>query len=174
MKKKVLAALDLYSEEVNIPGDFEINRKKIFSHILHNCFIERKNFNSKNTFEVDYSQDLGWYNQYILEHVFLRHKFSLESLNHYSLILYPGERSTFRNDHSIYSNSDYTVIYGLEVPKNSIEFTLSFKDKNKLKTYSEKIYDNKFIMFPATENYFLTKNNSSDLICLLISNYRRT
>tara|TARA_R100001143_G_scaffold40802_1_gene37161 strand:+ start:474 stop:1001 length:528 start_codon:yes stop_codon:yes gene_type:complete len=174
MKKKVLSALDIYSEEVNIPGGFEINRKKIFSHILHNCFIEREIFNYKNTFKVDSSQDLGWFNQYIIEHLLLRHKVALESHNYYGLILYPGEMSIIRNENNLYPTSAYTVIYGIEVPKNSTELTLSFKDKNKLKIYSEEIYDNKFIIFPSSENYFLTRNNSSNLICFLVGNFLKT
>ena len=68
-------------------------------------------------------------------------------------------------------SSDYTTIYGLHVPKKSTQFVLNYFNKNKLTTYTEDIYDNKFITFPSTQNYFLTKNNSSDLICLLISNY---
>ena len=173
MKKKVLSEIDLYAEEVKIPCGFKIDRKLILSRILYNCFIERKSFDSRNTFEVTHSKEMGWFSEYISEHMYLRHGLDLEHYKHYSLILYPGEKSAIRNEHTLSPLSNYTAIYGVDVPKNSTEFILNFKDKNKLKTHREEIYDNKFVLFPSNENYFLAKNTSSHLICFLICNYKR-
>lgn len=172
MKKKVLSEIDIYTGEVKIPLDFKIDRKQIFSSILYNSFIEKNNFNFKNTYKVDGSKELSWFHDYIIEFLYLKHNLELETVNHYGLILYPGESNNIKNENILNINSDYTTIYGIDVPKKSTQFVLNYFDKNKFKIYNEDIYDNKFIIFPSTQNYFLTKNNSSDLICLLICNYK--
>lgn len=171
MKKKVLSEIAVYSGEVKIPLNFKIDRKQIFSSILYNSFIEKNNFDSKNTYKVDGSKELSWFHDYIIEFLRLKYNLQLETVNHYGLILYPGESNNIKNENNLNISSDYTTIYGLHVPKKSTQFVLNYFNKNKLTTYTEDIYDNKFITFPSTQNYFLTKNNSSDLICLLISNY---
>jgi hypothetical protein len=173
MEKKVLSEIDIYSGEIKIPLDFKIDRKEIFSSILYNCFIEKNNFNYNNTFKVDGSQPLSWFHDYIIEFSYLKHNLQLETVNHYGLILYPGEINDIKNENNLNINSDYTVIYGINSPKNSTKFILNYNDKNKFKTYNEDIYDNKFIIFPSTQNYFLTKNNNKDLTCFLICNYKK-
>jgi hypothetical protein len=166
MEKKVLSEIEIYTGEVKIPLDFKIDRKQIFSSILYNHFIE------KNTYKVDGSKELSWFHDYIIEFSYLKYNLQLETVNHYGLILYPGESGNIKNENSLNINSDYTTIYGVDVPKKSTQLVLNYFNKNKFKIYSEDIYGNKFITFPSTQNYFLKKNNSSDLICLLICNYK--
>lgn len=173
MEKKVLSEIDIYSGEIKIPLDYKINRKEIFSSILYNCFIKLNKFNFDNTFKVDGSQPLGWYNDYIVDHVFLNYNFRIETVNQYGILLYPGDSLSLRNENNFNSVVDYTALYGIEVPKNSSKFILNFKKRNMSKTHVEEIYDNKFIIFPSTEDYYLTKNNSSSLICCLVSNYQK-
>lgn len=166
MEKKVLSEIEIYTGEIKIPLDFKIDRKQIFSSILYNHFIE------KNIYKVDGSKELSWFHDYIMEFSYLKYNLQLETVNHYGLILYPGESNSIKNENSLNINSDYTTIYGIDVPKKSTQFVLNYFNKNKFKIYSEDIYDDKFITFPSTQNYFLTKNNSSNLICLLICNYK--
>jgi hypothetical protein len=173
MQKKVLSEIDIYSGEVKIPLDYKINRKEIFSSILYNCFIELNKFKFDNTFKVNGSQPLGWYNAYIIEHASFKYNLLIETINQYGILLYPGESLSLRNENNLNPAVNYTVLYGIEIPKNSTKFVLNFKDRNITKTYTEEIYDNKFIIFPSTEDYYLTKNNSSNLICCLVSNYQK-
>ena len=82
-------------------------------------------FDSRNTFEVTHSKEMGWFSEYISEHMYLRHGLDLEHYKHYSLILYPGEMSAIRNEHTLSPLSNYTAIYGVDVPKNSTEQILN-------------------------------------------------
>jgi hypothetical protein len=171
MEKNTISGIDIFTGEINLPSNYVLDRKPLFSSILYNCFIEKNIVNDNNTFKINGSQELSWFHDYIIHFLCLRHRINLDTYNQYGLILYPNQAQNIKNEKKMYKEINYTVIYGLEVEKkNAINFCLHYNNTNH---YLDNIYNNKYIIFPSHLNYSLTKNNTSSLSCFLICNYLR-
>ena len=180
MQKVVLSEIDLIHGPVNLPKGFEINRDKIKNDIIKS-FIDQKKINTNSKaysyedYEVPFSQPLQWFKDYIRDNIKLEHEFTLIEKSQHGNVLHPNEKSYLRNQIDpvdLRNSPDYTLIYPLDCAKDSCELVIEYDDnRRKNRTWHISVHNNHFYMFPATQKYFITKNNSKQLNVILTINY---
>ena len=176
MQKVVLSEIDLIHGPVNLPKGFEINRDKIKNDIIKS-FIDQKKINtnpkaySYEDYEVPFSQPLQWFKDYIRDKYYI----SLVEKQTHGNVYNPKEQSHLRNQIEpvdLRNSPDYTLIYALDCAKDSCELVIEYDDnRRKNRTWYIPVHNNHFYIFPATQKYFITKNNSKQLNVLLTINY---
>ena len=177
MQKKVLSEIDLYTDTVHV---IKIDRKKIKNDIL-NSFVSEKRL-SKNKkdysyqdFEVPFSKPLSWLRDYIRDHFKVDYHRTLIGKKEWGNVYSPGESSLARHqvEPLLLKNSpDYTCLYGLDVDKDSCELVIEYDDnRRKNRTWHIPLENNKFIIFPSTQRYFISQNKSNQSNIFLTINY---
>jgi hypothetical protein len=90
-------------------------------------------------------------------------------------VFHPKEQSFLRYNIEpvdLRNSPDYTLIYALDCAKDSCELVIEYDDnRRKNRTWHLPVHNNHFYMFPATQKYFITKNNSKQLNVMLTINY---
>jgi hypothetical protein len=172
MLKKVLSEIDLYTGKIETPKGFEIDRKTIKNSILPN--YSSKEASSRDC-KVDYSPPLQWLQDYIRDHWREAYGKSLFPRRMWGIVLQPNEESPLRHTVEpldLINSPDYTFIYGIDVPEKDCECVIHY-DKNRRanKTWHIPLKNNKFIMFPSTQKFYISKNTSEQLITLLTITY---
>ena len=67
---------------------------------------------------------------------------------------------------------DYTFIYGVEVGEKSCDIVIEYNDNRRSnRTQHIPMKNNFFVMFPSTQKYFITPNQSKQLNVFLTSTY---
>ena len=175
-----LSKISLYHGTIDCPKGFEIDRKTIKNSIIQNYISHQTLSNNpkdltNRDFKVDYSQPFQWLQDYIRDHFQVNFSQALILKHKWATVLEPYEMSYTRNtvDPVDLKNSpDYTLIYGVDVPKGSCQVVCHYNDNRRAgRTWHVPMEDNKFVMFPSTQNYFISKNTSKKLITLLTSTY---
>lgn len=79
----------------------------------------------------------------------------------------PLEQSYSRtqiNPLNLKNSPDYTWIYGVDVQKDSCELVIEYDDnRRKGRTWHIPLENNKFIIFPSTHRYFISKNKGAQM-----------
>jgi len=176
MQKKVLSEIDLYIDTVKV---IKIDRKQIKNDIVNSfAFDKRLSKNNKNysyqDLEVPYSQPLQWLKDYIRDH-FKEYSKTLMSKKEWGNIYNPHESSFTRHQVEpllLKTSPDYTCLYGVEVAKDSCELVIEYDDnRRKNRTWHIPLQDNKFIIFPSTQRYFISQNKSKQMNIFLTMTY---
>ena len=164
--KKILSELHLIYGDVLMPKGFEIDQKKLSSDILKSELT-----NSKFLF----SRNWDMLNTYIRDHVNVEQHINLINKQTWGNSYKPNEISIplLNIDPVDLRNSpDYTLIYALDCGKDSCELVIEYDDnRRKNRTWHLPVHNNHFYLFPSTQKYFITKNNSKQLNVLLTINY---
>ena len=175
-----LSKISLYYGTIDCPKGFEIDRKTIKNSIIQNYVSDQTlSNNSKDLthrdFKVDYSQPLQWLQDYIRDHFRLILNHTLVFKKQWGIVLEPYEMSYTRNNVDpvdLKNSPDYTLIYGVDIPKDSCQIVCHYNDNRRAgRTWHIPMENNKFVMFPSTQNYFISKNTSKDIITLLTITY---
>ena len=70
------------------------------------------------------------------------------------------------------NSPDYTCIYGVDVAKDSCELVIEYDDnRRKNRTWHIPLENNKFIIFPSTQRYFISQNKSKQMNIFLTMTY---
>tara|TARA_R110000796_G_scaffold141257_1_gene257533 strand:+ start:118 stop:669 length:552 start_codon:yes stop_codon:yes gene_type:complete len=180
MQKVVLSEIHLINGLVDLPKGFEIDRDKIKKDIIKSCVNqERINTNPKaysyKDYQVPFSKPVQWLQDYIRDNINCEYNFTLIPKNMYGKVMYPKEQSFLKNEIEpvdLINSPDYTLIYVVDVEEDSCECIIEYDDnRRKNRTWHLPIKNNHFIMFPATQKYFITENKSNKLNVFLIMNY---
>ena len=175
-----LSKISLYHGTIDCPKGFEIDRKKIKNSIIQNYVSHQTLSNNpldltNRDFKVDFSQPLQWLGDYMRDHFRSYYGQTLVLKNQWGIVLEPYEMSYTRNNVDpvdLRNSPDYTFIYGVDVPKDSCQVVCHYNDNRRAgRTWHIPMEDNKFVMFPSTQNYFISKNTSKEVITLLTSTY---
>ena len=87
----------------------------------------------------------------------------------YGSLLLPREQSLKRNHKKEKNPPDYIMIYGVDVEKNScnlvIEYDYELNHQNKIICFP--LEDNRFHLFPAGLNYYISTNKGDQINCFL-------
>jgi len=164
VEKKVLSEITLYCGDVEMPKGFEIDRKKLQEDILKSQINNKK---------FPYSRAWDMLNTYIREHINVEYSFQLINKEIWGNVYKPKEISIplLNIDPVDLRNSpDYTLLYGVNVKDCSV--VIDYDDnKRKGKTWTIPIENNKFIMFPSTQRYYITNNQKDSLNFILTTAY---
>ena len=156
MEKKVLAEIALYYGDVAMPKGFEINRDKLQSDLL------KSQINNK---EFPYSREWDMLNTYLREHINVEHGFQLINKKIWGNVYKPKEISVplLNIDPVDLRNSpDYTLLYGVNVKDCSVKIHYA-ANRRAGRSWDIALTNNKFIMFPSTQMYYITNNQKDSL-----------
>ena len=140
-----------------MPKDWDIDRDKLSGDILQSQ-IQNKKFPFSKTWDM--------LNTYIQEHINLEYSFTLINKETWGNMYKPAETTIplLNIDPVDLRNSpDFTLLYGVKVKDCMVR--IHFED-NRRKGRSWDIpllTNNKFIMFPSTNMYYLTNNQKDSL-----------
>ena len=164
MKKKVLSEIALYYGDVSMPKGFEIDRNKIQEDILKSQ-INNKKFPFSRTWDM--------LNTYMREHINVEYGFTLVNKKTWENIYKPKEISfpLLNIDPVDLKNApDYTLLYGVNVKDCSVR--IHYDDNRRAgRSWDIPLTNNKFIMVPSTNMYYITNNQKDSLNFILTVTY---
>ena len=156
MRKKVLSEIGLYSGQVEMPKGFEINRDKLQEDTLKSQ-IHNKEFSGSRAWNM--------LNTYVREHINLEYGFSLVNKKTWGNVYKPKEVSLplLNIDPVDLKNSpDYVLLYGIHV--NDCSVRIHYTDnRRKGRRWDIPLVNNKFIMFPSMQMYYITNTQKDSL-----------
>ena len=156
MQKKVLSEIALYYGDVAMPKDWDIDRDKLSIDILQSI-IQRKNFPFSKTWDM--------VNTYVREHINLEYGFQLINKKTWGNFYKPAEITTPLLDIDpvdLRNSPDYTLLYGVKVKDCNVR--IHYEDnRRKGRSWDLLLENNKFIMFPSTNMYYITNNHQDSL-----------
>ena len=156
MQKKVLSEIALYYGDVTMPKDWDIDQNKLQKDILMSN-IDNSVF--------PFSKEWDKLNTYIREHVNLEYHFQLINKQTWGNTYRPQEVSIplLNIDPVDLRNSpDYTLLYGVSV-KNCMVRIHYEDNRRKGRSWDIPLKNNKFIMFPSTNMYYLINDQKDNL-----------
>ena len=166
MEKKVLSEIALYYGDISMPKGFEIDRNKIQEDIL------KSQINNK---EFPFSREWDKLNTYLREHIQLEYEVNLVNKKTMGTAYKPNEHSVsyLQVDPVDLRNSpDFVMLYGVYVAKDSCSVVINYDDnRRKGRTWTIPLINNKFIMFPSAQRYYITSNASEQLNFILTITY---
>ena len=160
MQKKVLSEIGLYYGDVAMPKGFEIDRNKLKSDIL------KSQINNK---EFPFSRNWDMLNTYIREHINVEYELSLVNKETWGNVYKPKEISIplLNVDPVDLRNApDYTLLYGVKVKDCNVRIHYD-ANRRKGRSWDMPLTNNKFIMFPSTQMYYITNNQKDSLNFIL-------
>ena len=156
MQKKVLTEQALYFGDVEMPKGWDIDRSKLQSDIL------KSQINNK---EFPFSKTWDMLNTYIRDHIGLEYSFNLVNKDTFGNIYKPKETSQpFINVDPVdlKGSPDFTLLYGVQVKDCNVR--IHYEDnRRKGRSWDIPLENNKFIMFPSTNMYYITNNQKDSL-----------
>ena len=160
MQKKVLSEIGLYYGDVAMPKHWEIDGVDLAHHILHSNLTNEK-FKSSRTWDK--------LNAYLTEHIKVKYDFQLITKETWGNIYKPQEISTplLNIDPVDLRNSpDYILLYGVNVKDCSVRIHYD-DNRRKGRSWDVPLTNNKFIMFPSMQMYYITNNQKDSLNSIL-------
>jgi hypothetical protein len=164
MHKKVLSEIDLHYGTIDMPKGFEINQDKLQEDILSSQIQNSK---------FPFSRDWDKLNTYMREHIHLEHGFTLINKESWGNVYKPKEISIplLNIDPVDLKNSpDYTFLYGVNVKECSVRIHYDH-NRRAGRSWDIELKNNCFIMFPSTQMYYITNNQSDSLNFILTTPY---
>ena len=156
MQKKVLTEQALYYGDVAMPKDWDIDRDKLAEDTLKSQLTNK---------QFPFSRTWDMLTTYIRDHVKLNYGFSLVNKETRGNIYKPGETTIplLNIDPIDLRNSpDFTLLYGVKVKDCMVR--IHYEDnRRKGRSWDITLTNNKFIMFPSTNMYYLTNNQKDSL-----------
>ena len=156
MQKKVLTEVSLYYGDVSMPKDWEIDQNDLAHHILHSSLTNKK---------LQFSKTLDKLNIYIRDHIRLEYNIQLINKEVRGNI-YPPHETTLPllniDPVDLRSSPDFTLLYGVKIKDCMVRIHYD-DNRRKGRTWDISLKDNKFIMFPSTNMYYLINNQKDNL-----------
>jgi len=156
MEKKVLSEIALYQGDIAMPTGFEINRNKLQEDIL------KSHINNK---EFPYSREWDKLTTYLREHIKVEYGFTLINKKTTGEVYKPQEISIplLNIDPVDLRNSpDYILLYGVNVKDCSVR--IHYDDNRRAgRSWDIPLTNNKFIMFPSMQMYYITNTQKDSL-----------
>ena len=160
MQKKVLSEIALYYGDVAMPKGFEIDRNKLQQDTL------KSQINNK---EFPYSREWDKLNTYLRAHINVEYGFNLINKETWGNVYKPKEISIplLNIDPVDLRNSpDYTLLYGVNVKDCSVR--IHYDDNRRAgRSWDIPLTNNRFILFPSTQMYYITNNQKDSLNSIL-------
>jgi hypothetical protein len=156
MQKKVLTEQAIYYGNVSMPKNWEIDKIELAHYILQSD-LDSEKFQFSKTFDK--------LNTYIKDFINLKHSIRLVDKDTWGNIYKPQEITIplLNIDPVDLRNSpDFTLLYGVKVKDCNVR--IHYEDnRRKGRSWDMPLTDNKFIMFPSSNMYYLTNNQKSSL-----------
>ena len=156
MQKKVLTEQSIYFGDVSMPKHWEIDRNELAHYILQSNLTNERLQTSKTYDKL---------NTYIKDFIGVKHDINLVNKSTWGNIYKPAETTTplLNIDPVDLRNSpDFTLLYGVKVKDCNVR--IHYEDnRRKGRSWDIPLLNNRFIMFPSTNMYYLTNNQKDSL-----------
>jgi hypothetical protein len=156
MEKKVLSEIALYYGDVSMPKDWEIDPIELAHQILQYQIHDKK---------YPFSKTWDKLNTYIREHIQLEYNINLLNKKTWGHICSPHETTLPLldvNPIDLGNSPDYTLLYGVKVKDCSVR--IHYDDNRRAgRSWDMPLTNNKFIMFPSTNMYYITNHQKDSL-----------
>ena len=156
MQKKVLTEQAIYYGDVSMPKDWEIDKIDLAHHILQSDLNNEK---------FKFSKTWDKLNVYIKDFINLKHSISLVDKDTWGNIYKPQEITIPLlniDPVDLRNSADFTLLYGVKVKDCNVR--IHYEDnRRKGRSWDIPLTNNKFIMFPSTNMYYLTNNQKDSL-----------
>ena len=156
MQKRVLTEQSIYFGDVLMPKHWEIDRTELSHYILQSNLTDTK---------LKFSKTFDKLTTYIRDFINLKHNINLINKSTWGNIYKPNETTIplLNIDPVDLRNSpDFTMLYGVKVKECNVR--IHFDDnKRKGRSWDIPLTNNKFIMFPSTNMYYITNNQKDSL-----------
>ena len=156
MQKKVLSEVSLYYGDVSMPKDWEIDPIELTHQILQYQIHNQK---------FPYSKTWDKLNTYIREHIRLEYNINLINKKTWGNIYKPAETTIPLlniNPVDLQNSPDYTLLYGVKVDKCFVRIHYD-DNRRKGRSWDIPLLNNRFIMFPSTQMYYITNTQKDSL-----------
>lgn len=176
MKQKVLSLIDMYIEKIKgVEIPLAKIRVDIFeSYVLKKRMSDNPRDDAYEDYAVSFTQPFTWVQDYVRDFFALDYKKTLISCSHWGNIYGPLEQSRNRSNAdpvNFSKTADYTYVYGVDVQPDSCELVIEYDDNRRKKnTWHIPLETNKFILFPSTQRYFISKNKGCEMNVFLTVN----
>ena len=164
MQKKVLSEIALYCGDIQMPKGFEIDRTKLQTDILQSQ-IKNKEF--------PFSREWDKLTTYVREHINVEYGFCLVNKETWGSIYKPKEISIPLlniDPVDLRTSPDYTFLYGVSVKDCSVRIHYD-QNRRAGRSWDIPLENNKFIMFPSTQMYYITNNQKDSLNFILTTTH---
>ena len=156
MQKKVLSEQALYYGDIAMPKGFEIDCDKLCNDILTSELQDC---------QFPFSRTWDMLNTYMRDHVNVEYGFSLVNKETWGNMYKPNQTTIplLNIDPVDLRNSpDFVLLYGVKVKDCMVQ--IHFDDnRRKGRSWDIPLENNKFIMFPSTNMYYITNNQKDSL-----------
>lgn len=156
MHKKILSEQALYYGDVNMPKDWDIDRNELSLFILQS---ELKNL------KFPFSKTWDKLNTYIRDHIKVKYSLNLINKRTWGNIYKPTQLTPPLlqiNKVDLKNSPDFVLLYGLKA--EDCKVTIYYEDnRRKGRSWTIPLTDNKFVMFPSTNMYFITNSQKNNL-----------
>ena len=156
MQTKVLTEQSIYFGDVSMPQDWEIDQNDLAHHILQSNLTDEK---------LQFSRTFDKLNTYIKEFINLKHGITLLNKSAWGNIYKPNETTIPLlniDPVDLLNSPDYTLLYGVKVKDCNVRIHYE-NNRRKGRSWEMPLTNNKFIMFPSTNMYYLTNNQKDSL-----------
>ena len=156
MQKKVLSEIALYYGDVAMPKNWDIDRDKLQNDILKSQVTDSP-FPFSRTFDM--------LNTYMRDHIGLEYGINLINKETWGNIYKPKEISIPLlniNPVDLRNSPDFTLLYGVTVKNCSVRIHYD-SNRRAGRSWDIPLLNNRFIMFPSTNMYYLTNNQKDSL-----------
>ena len=156
MYKNVISEQAIYHGNVDMPDGWEIDSLELSKSAI-DSFYTQKNF--------IFSKSWDRLNTFFIENFKLRHDFSLVNKDSWFNVYIPNEITEPLNSVNpvdLKNSPDFTLLYGI----NTIDCEVRiFYDDNRRKgcSWDIQLENNKFIMFPSTNTYYIKNSQKNSL-----------
>jgi len=156
MQKKVLSEQALYYGDVAMPKGWDIDRGKLQNDILKSQLTDSP-FPFSRTWDI--------LNTYMRDHIGLEYGVNLINKETWGNMYKPQEITIPLlniNPVDLCNSPDFTLLYGVKVKDCMVR--IQYEDnRRKGRSWDISLENNKFIMFPSTNMYYLTNNQKDSL-----------
>jgi len=156
MQKKVLSEIGLYYGDIEMPKGFEIDRNQLQADILKSRINNKK---------FPYSKEWNKLNTYLGDHIKMEYGLTLINNDMWGNTYKPQEISIpLLNINPVHlkSSPDYVLLYGVNVKDCKVRIHYD-DNRRKGKSWDIPLTNNKFIMFPSMQMYYITNNQKDSL-----------
>tara|TARA_Y100000004_G_scaffold56320_1_gene62693 strand:+ start:339 stop:842 length:504 start_codon:yes stop_codon:yes gene_type:complete len=156
MQKKVLSEIALYYGDVAMPKDWDIDRDKLQNDILKSNVTDSP-FSFSRTWDI--------LNTYMRDHINLEYGIQLINKETWGNMYKPQETTIplLNIDPIDLRNSpDFTLLYGVNVKDCNVRIHYE-NNRRKGRSWDIELKNNKFIMFPSSNMYYLTNKQKDSL-----------
>jgi len=159
INKKILSEISLYYGVVKMPKGFEIEKDELIKNIFLSKYYENIDYPFSTSFDK--------LKTYICDFMKVEHNLNLVPKKIYGNFYEKNEISEPKleiDPVDLKNSPDFVLLYGVEIDNKTCEIVINYDDnRRKRRSWNINLENDKFIMFPASQLYYIKNVKNSYL-----------